>query len=193
MRRLPFFIKLVDIENFLKLVHSLAPVNHVKKFIDIIGVSEHFIESYFEWLVDLGVLKPTKGKFGSFILTDIGCQLCNMELDKNEIIRKYVQAMLNSKIEAFYVVDADIWEALRKSIGKLGHYAQSEVNPLLFSALPLVLNMQVYLITECHSFISIEGIVKRLKVISPNYGAIFSWDNIVNEGYLKLERMPYDH
>jgi hypothetical protein len=58
----------------------------------------------------------------------------------------------------------------------------------LYSAYPLVLELQILLILEYRTITSIPELIKKLKDIASYYNALFSWDNIANSGYLKMPR-----
>jgi hypothetical protein len=190
--KLAFFLQLIEEKGFKRLINFLRSNrinNSIKEAVAVLGESEHYVESYFEWLVDLGLFKPTKPRFGEFCLSNIGYKLCEANEDGQDICKKYAELLLNTQISEYLAVsDDDLWKTFLISVDKLGFYARSELDPCLYSAYPLILDLQIQLVFENHCLLSSVDIVKKLNSMSSYYNAVFNWDNLSKSGYLKLQR-----
>jgi hypothetical protein len=189
--KIVFFMKLIGLEDFKNLLRTLrVDDNAIKDYIALLKSSEHFVESYFEWLVDLGVLKPTRRKFGLFYLSNMGYQISEaLRKNEEEVSKKYAEIVIGKSLSnSNQVSDTQVWELLRKAVDKLGRCARSEIDSSLYSAYPLILELQINLVFEYQTMVSELDLVKKLKEMAPNYNALFSWDNMSNAGYLKFVR-----
>ena len=191
--KVAFFLKLTELEKFVQLIGSLRIKNSIQDFVKLLNVSEHFIESYFEWLVDLAILKPTQRKFGVFDLSNLGYQVLeasrNARQKQNNTCSTYIENLLGIRLESeTRLSEDDVWNLLEMTLSKLGQYTRSEVDSELYSAYPLVLDMQIRLIFDHHLMISIPHLIDKLKDISPSHNAIFSWDSLAVAGYVKFHR-----
>ena len=188
--KLAFFMKFIEMDDFRLLLKNLTGQNsvYVKDLIQSVNRSEHFIESYFEWLVDLAILKPTRSKFGWFYVTTLGNSVSRDALFTDKVFATYAENLgvkISPKEEPS---DYMIWRILQESLEKLKQHIRSEVDPTLFSAYPLVLDIQIKLIIEQGIILSKDEIIKRLKATTPNHNAVFTWDNLANAGYLMISR-----
>lgn len=188
--KISFFLRLINLKDFRELICHLRINNYIKDYVSELHLSEHFVESYFEWLVDLGILRPKKTCFGSFTLTSIGYQM-REALNQNEAINgKYVQLLLSTNISTrLDISDDSLWSLMKQAINKLGRNARSEVDNYLFSAYPLVLEIQIQLVMEHNIVVTVPDLVKKLKEIANNYDSSFNWDNLANSGYIKVGSM----
>lgn len=195
--KIGFFLSLVEIDNVIRVLSRLEMKNSIRDFIKGLKLSEHFVQSFFEWFVDLGILAPTGQSFGIFNLTNTGYHVVetakqetkkdNKEMSDVEIFRTYFSFLLGSAVGVdFRVDDINIWKTFQDSLEKLGKHVRSEVDPNLYSALPIVLDLQVQLIIRYHMYVSLKELIKRLKDISPIHNTVFNWDPLANAGYVKL-------
>jgi hypothetical protein len=187
--KIGLFLRLVDFNEFVKLLSSLKEKNWVKDHVKP-DLSEHFVETFFEWFVDLGIVKPSSQRFGVFFLTSLGDHVkeaCKQYKDKFEISRIFASYVLDAPIKRdLDISDIDFWKQFTPSFKRLSQYTRSEIDPNLYSALPAILDLQVNLILNFKQLSSIERLIEKLKNISMGYDAIFSWDPLVGAGYIKL-------
>lgn len=187
--KIVFFLRLIDLKDFQNLICHLKVENSIKEYVDRLDLSEHFIESYFEWLVDFGILKPTKRRFGSFSLANLGYQVREALKQKDQIQTKYAGLILGTNLSnTLQISDDDVWRLMNQAVNKLGLYTRSEVDNSLYSAYPLVLETRIQLILEYHIVLPMSELLKKLKGIAANHNALFSWDNMADSGYLKIMR-----
>ena len=187
--KIAFFLRLIDLPDVKKLLGILRIRNSIKSSIDALGLSEHFIESYYEWFVDLGLLRPTKAKFGMFELTNLGYQIHEAVTGSKDVTTRYVEQIIEKPVHCLEdLSDSQIWDTLEKSLHSIGKQVHSDIDPRLYAAFPLILDVQVRIIIDYQMVISIADLIKKLKDISPKYNASFSWDNVTDLGYLKLMR-----
>jgi len=187
-----FFLKLVELEDFIRLIGLLRIKNSINAYIRLLDLSEHLVESYFEWLVDLGILKPIQRKFGLFELSNLGYQLresIRNDSQQLKVCGTYIEHLVGVRLDYdFRISERQIWDAFHKTLNKLGQHTQSEVDPGLYSAYPLILGLQIRLIFDHNLIVPIPFLIEKLKDISTNYNALFSWDSLANAGYIKLQR-----
>ena len=187
--KIAFFLRLIELRDFKSLICSLRIENSIKESVKMLSLSEHFVETYYEWLIDLAILKPTRRKFGQFCLTNLGYQTGEAIKRSDQTISKYAEQVLGVTLATILEIsDDELWKAVKKSIDRLGSYARSEIDSGLYSAYPLILDLQMQLILEHHCLISKTEIVKRLNAVSTNYNAVFSWDSLADSSFLKLQR-----
>lgn len=183
-----FFLNLIKLDEVSHLLASLKVRNAVKDFIRP-DLSEHFVESFFEWFVDLDIVRPTSPSFGLFTLSNLGYYVsdsCKKELESLRISGTFISHLLDVNIEyGLNIPDDAIWSSLEESLRKLAEHTRSEVDFNLYSALPLILDLQVRLIFDLNRLIPISQLIQRLKDISPHYNTIFSWDPLAKAGYIK--------
>lgn len=183
--KIGFFLRLVNLDSIVKLFSSLEVRNRIKDYVKP-DLSEHFIETFFEWFVDLGIVKPSSQRFGSFILTDLGHHLKETcKQGKLEISRVFSSSILNTPINDLHLSDSNLWRQFNISLKRFSQYTRSEVDPNLYSALPAVLDLQVSLILDLKQLSPFELLIEKLKDISPSYNTIFSWNPQVGSGYVK--------
>jgi len=194
--KIGFFLNLVKLEAFIHLLSSLKIKNSVKDFVKP-DLSEHFVESFFEWFIDLGIVTPTSPKFGAFVLTSLGYSIRKCFRNQHfidgsqqwKVVNKYISNLLNTKLkDDIDISDRAFWSLFQKSLEKLDKDTQSEIDPKLYSALPLILDLQIRLIYKYHILVPINQIIQKLKDISPYYDTVFNWDPLAKEGYIKIQR-----
>lgn len=190
--KVAFFLHLIELEELLRLLVSLKMKNAIKDYIRD-DLSEHFVESFFEWFVDLGILRPTSRRFGLFNLSNLGYHVhesCKDKLQPLRVSGMYVTNLLSTPVEYnLNIPDDDVWASFEESLQKLAKYTRSEVDFNLYSALPLVLDLQVRLIFDHHSLVPTAKLIQTLKNISASYNMIFSWDPLAKAGYVKIQKV----
>jgi hypothetical protein len=189
--KVAFFLHLIKLGELSRLLSSLKIQSAIKDYIRS-DLSEHFVESFFEWFVDLGILKPTSPRFGQFRLTPLGYQAkeaFEKELELFKASGSYITNLLNVPVKYHLnISDDDVWISFEKSLRKLAKYTRSEVDPYLYSAFPLILDLQIRLILDYHLLIPTTQLIQKLKHISARYNTVFSWDSLANAGYVKIQR-----
>ena len=184
-----FFLHLIKLEELFRLLASLKIKNAIKEYIRD-DLSEHFVESFFEWFVDFGILKPTSPRFGLFDLSNLGYHVresCKNEPQPLKVSGIYITRLLGTRVEYdLSISDDNIWALFEESLQKLAQYTRSEVDFNLYSAFPLILDLQIRLIFDYYKLVSIHQLVQRLKDISPQYNTVFSWDALAKAGYIKI-------
>lgn len=191
--KVAFFLIFIELADIFRLLDSLKIRNAIKDYIRLLDLSEHSIESYFEWFVDLGILKPTSRKFGLFDLTNLGYHVSELSKSELGVLKRahvsgaYIKNLLNTSVEYdFNISDEDIWASFNKSLDKLKEYTCSEVDSNLYSAFPLILDLQIRLIFDYYLLVPTTELIKKLKDISARHNTIFSWDPLANAGYIKI-------
>lgn len=186
-----FFLILIELPDIFRLAGSLKVKNAIKDYIRSLELSEHFIESFFEWFVDLNILRPTSHRFGTFFLTNLGYYVSESSKSKMQpsVSETYITNLLRTNVEySLSISDDDVWTSFNKSLNKLEQYTRSEVDPSLHSAFPLILDLQIRLIFDCHVLVSTTELISKLKDISEYRNIIFNWDPLANAGYIKIRR-----
>jgi len=188
--KIGFFSHLINQKEFLNMIASLKLKNSMKNYIRD-DLSEHFVESFFEWLVDLDILKPTSHSFGRFNLNlSLGYPVresCKKTPERLEIVRTYATKLLRTPISNdLDLTNADVWNSFQESLKKLAQNVRSEIDPMLFSAFPIILDLQLQLILKFFVLVPIKRLVKTLKDVTPSYDVIFHWDELANAGYIKI-------
>lgn len=185
-----FFLKLIELDDLLRLMKLLRVRNLIKNLVVDLGLSEHYVESFFEWLVDLGVLNPVNLKFGSFTLTNLGYHVreaCRNGKTLTEISETYIRNLSGENLQQDITISDDlVWLSFRESLKKLASHVRSEVDRNLYSAFPLILDLQLRLALKYHLLISTATLSERLKHISAEHDSVFSWDYMANAGYIKF-------
>lgn len=187
--KVAFFLNLVKLDDLVDLLSRMKIKNSIRDYVLLLNLSEHFIESYFEWFVDLGLLKPTRSRFGQFKLSNLGYHVGQSCRNKQtlEISGTYITQLLDTPIGYNLTIsDQDIWDSFEKSLKRLAQHTQSEIDSNLYSVFPLLLDLQIELIFDYHLLIPIKTLIRELQNISTSFDAIFSWDALTNAGYIKI-------
>lgn len=186
-----FFLKLIKLDKVFHLLASLKLRNAVKDFIRP-DLSEHFVESFFEWFVDLEIVRPTSPSFGMFTLTNLGYYVredCKKRLEPIRVSATFISRLLDVSVGYdLNLPDETIWGSFEESLRKLAQYTHSEIDPKLYSALPLILDLQATLIFDFHILVPISQLIQKLKDISQYHNSIFNWDPLAKAGYIKMQR-----
>ena len=194
--KIGFFLKLSELDDLIRMIKLLRIRNSIKNLIASLDLSEHFVESYFEWLVDLGILNPINPKFGNFNLTNLGYHVreaCNNGKTMIGISETYIEKLLGKNIQHGITISDDlIWFSFHESLKKLESHVRSEVDRNLYSAFPLVLDLQLRLVLKYHLLVSPTELIEKLKHISTDHNSLFSWDQMANAGYFKILRDKND-
>lgn len=188
--KIAFFSHLIHLDEFFHLLSSLKMKNAIKDYIRD-DLSEHFVESFFEWLVDLDILRPTSRSFGRFYLNpSLGYHIresCKSATDRLMVTKLYATKLMGTPITIDLNIPKDnVWVSFQKSLNNLKPYTRSEVDSALFSAFPVILDLQLRLVFDYYSLVSTTRLIQILKHILPIYGIIFSWDKLSNAGYIKI-------
>ena len=188
--KISFFMKFIELDDLLRLIKLLKIRNSIHNLITDLELSEHFVESFFEWLVDLGILTPINPKFGDFNLTNLGYHVredCTSGKTLMEISKTYIEKLLGKNIQRGIAISDELtWLSLHESLRKLASYVRSEVDRNLYSAFPLVLDLQLRLIVKYGFLVSTTELIEKLKYISRYHNSVFSWDQMASAGYIKI-------
>jgi hypothetical protein len=114
---------------------------------------------------------------------------CKNHLERDRVLEVYVTELLGFPLEYLSVSDDVLWTLFEKSLSRLGRYTQSQVDSSLYSALPLLLDLQIRLIFDQHVFTTIKQLTQKLKDISWQHDAVFSWDYLADAGYIKIKKV----
>lgn len=186
-----FFLELIKLPEIFNLLASLRIRNAVKDFIRH-DLSEHFVESFFDWFVDLDIVKPTSPSFGMFSLSNLGyyvSEICKKGLEPLRVSATFISKLLNVNVKYDLDISDDaIWGSFEESLRKLAQYTRSEIDPKLYSAFPLILDLQTRLIFDSNILVSTDQLITKLKNISSHYNTIFNWDPLAKAGYIKMQR-----
>ena len=190
--KIAFFQHLINVDDFFQLLASLRMRNAIKDHIQD-DLSEHFVESFFEWLVDLNILRPTSTSFGRFNLNPrLGYpihEFCERAEDPFIVTKLYATKLLDAPITSdSSFSEGEVWVPFRESLDKLTQYTRSEVDSRLFSAFPIILDLQLRLVIDYHALVSTGRLIQILKDILPRYDIIFSWNELSKAGYIKIGR-----
>jgi len=186
--KIGFFLRIIEKEEIRGLLASLRIKNRVKDYTP--RMSEHFVESFFDWFVDLGILSPSSKTFGRFDLTHTG-YLVRESLVKGATISEASRIFSSCVLRTPVKVGASIpnfkfQELLYFSLRRLAPYIRSELDPNLYSVLPVLLDLQLEVIVKLNQFLLINVLIKKLKSLSSTKNMVFSWDPLAKRGYLKV-------
>jgi len=187
--KIGFFLMIIKKREIIDFITSLKVKSRVKDY--TVNLSEHFVESFLEWLVDLGILEPSSKSFGYFSLTSTGYKL-KETLTKNRSIfeasRIFSSCILNSDVSiGLSISDSEFLRVFFASLKYLAEYTRSELDSSLYSALPILLHSQLNIIVEFNQLPSLHTLIEKLKDISKTRDLIFNWDHLTNRGYIKTK------
>jgi hypothetical protein len=187
--KISIMILLLNNEFFTKFLYKLKNRSTPKDYINTF-YSEHYIETFLEWLIDLDVLIGSSKIYGDFRATinfhDFPLFLKN-NMGIDQILVKYVSLLLNKKIQIYNSFNTEImWAGAMAALYKTMKFTRSEMDSDLFSAYPMIMNLQTDLILEYGAYIPLKQLISILKEISKNKNVIFEWDYSSNNGYIKL-------
>ena len=66
-------------------------------------------------------------------------------------------------------------------------YTKSEIDPNLFSALPIMLDLQLELILKYNCLISFKKMITALRKVLSKYDIVLSWDDLSDAGFIKYK------
>ncbi len=151
------------------------------------GLTEHDAESYCEWLVDLDVLAPTKPQFGGFLLTPIGASIKPLASDLNDTFCTFATNLLGREVQFSIKVPPDhIWHEVMDLTKDLSSRLRSPVDPNVVSVLPILLHLQVRLITSKGIFTPLDRLVSITRDAAALNQATLTWDSAYRTGFLRF-------
>ena len=152
-----------------------------------LGISEHYGESYLEWLVDLALTNPTKREWGAFILTEAGAAVKEQGKDFESSCRTYASAVLGKSIRSDGEAnDQLIWHETTKLVRELSVHIRSPVDPSLYAVLPVLLHLQIRLLKKSDTFLTRRKVISLAERAAAPHEAIFTWDSAYKTGFLRL-------
>jgi hypothetical protein len=186
--KMGFFLRIIEKVEVKSLLAKLGPMNKIANFLD--AMSEHYVETFFEWFVDLGILKPTAKTGGAFVVSSDMWETvksAGRDVKDAEMGAHFAEGVLGSPISSSEKLPrTTLLRLLNESIGRSGQMTVSEVDPRLHSALPHILDVQLNSILENRRFYRIDFLVSRLKALSADGAILFNWDPLTSAGYLKM-------
>ena len=168
---------------------KLAEVNNLP-------LDEHIIETILEWFVDLDLLVHKKQKGGYYNPTAFGIMIsrylknnCN-----DDIICKHIfSKLLNKNIKTIEKIKLPtICKRLENIIinEEIAELVKSRLDPRQYSALPIVLYLQLKLLTEDMVYISFKKLIQTLEDINKKdyicTNITFEWDYLAEEGFIRI-------
>lgn len=187
--KIGLFLRIIEKQEIKQLLSSLRLKNRVKDYTSLF--SEHFVESFFEWFVDLEVLRPSSRAFGYFILTPGGYQSReSFVTSKSELetSRAFSSFVLGRDISVgLSISDSRVREVILSSLQRLSSHIRSELDSSLYSALPILLDAQLEVAVKYHQLAPLRALIERLEHLSRSENMIFKWDPFTKRGYLKVQ------
>lgn len=186
--KISLFNILIAKNEFFELISLLQPLNTPKEFIPILK-SEHLVETFLDWCVDLSILFSTTKKFGKFRFNHRFSKIMhNIKLkSKDEMIQDYCSSLLGKNILINRHIEPNLfWNKILISLNKTKEHTRSELDVNLYSAFPMILDLQSELILNYQTHIPFEQLIDMIKVTSVKYNAFFVWNYMKRGGQLKL-------
>ena len=188
--KIGIFTNIVDKESVRIIINELRASNRISE-LRTTRTSEHFIESIFDFLVDLEILLPSQKSYGFFRLTEAGeaaVKASQRSADSLGIIQAYGTKLLKKKLRiAKRIPEKPLMRLLVRSIKKLSPSTRSQWDPNLHSALPVLLYMRLLAIKEERILLSFDNLIENVKVLSTRRGFQFKWEELSYRGYVRLE------
>ena len=151
------------------------------------GITEHHAETFMEWFVDLDLVSPTKAQFGSFYLSPTGNAIRTHRGSHDEACRAFASATLKRGIDLDGNISSDdIWGEIVSITKDILPHITNPVDSKLVAILPVLLRLQIHLLTLRGIFLPMDGIVSRARIAAEDHGASFTWDPSYNTGFLKF-------
>jgi len=181
-----FFLKNAVFFEFLKeLKLRSTPKDYISG-----DINEHRAETFLEWCVDLGILHSSSRKFGRFTLyskyVNLPHKIVNLSID--EVLQYYFSNVLNKKILISEDITDDIlWREAMISLHKTANLTRSELDNRLFSALPMIFDLQLQLVFKLNRLVPLKLLNNRLESIASSHQSIFKWNYLTDGGYIQLE------
>lgn len=149
---------------------------------------EHLAETYSEWLVDLGLAKPTGKTRGAFFLLDEGHRIGRIK-DQVMASSLYAGMVLSVPVSMGFSLPSNIiWELVKSSSEALSPEVQHGFDKSIISALPVLMLMQLEIAKRHRQFFSIERLLDLCKKSLREYSATFKWDPLYRSGYIRFKR-----
>lgn len=195
--KIAFIEILLKKEQVADLLSRLKFENEARDFSEFEGEhadkKEHFVQTFFDWYVDLDILRPKTSSSRKFLLTEIGEALINgigtKESNAN-IVASYCSGLLKKPVStdieaAKYVIDS----SFKNSFEVMKTKARSELGNHVYTALPIFLYLQLYLITEHLLSLKLEDIADVVKncALSKNGVVRLVWNNITSKGHMVVK------
>lgn len=187
--KIAMFLTIIEKDEVVAILSELRNRNRIRDFTQ--GLSDHLVESVFEWFVDLNLLYPSAGTFGFFDTSSVGSDVIEALHRKNpareKAILRYCSRILKRDVKSNVKIPKNmILRVFNKSRKHMARSTQSQWDRKLYSAMPILLDFQIRLLFAFGYFLSIPQIIQIVKDISITYGMDFKWDPLANSGYLKL-------
>jgi len=190
--KISFFKLMLKKKKFKDFILLLKSSNTPKDIINI-DYSEHIVETFLEWCFDLDILHVDAQSRGSFYYNKefekIKIMIKN-DAELIEIFRVYCSIIYEKHIQIKQSFDVErIWKLIGVAIQKIGDQINSDFDPFLFSAGPLLLFVQLELIEDYNIIVEIENLISLLEKSAHEKQIQFGWDYLSNDGYLRLKRV----
>ena len=149
---------------------------------------EHLAETYTEWLVDLGLVKPTGKARGTFYLIDQGHRIGKVK-DQAMAASIFASYALTEEVEVGLSLPSDlIWESVTTGSDALSPEIRRGFDRSIISAMPVLLQVQIDIVKRHRRFFTIERLLDLCRKSAKEYGATFKWDPIYRSGYIRFKR-----
>jgi hypothetical protein len=149
---------------------------------------EHLTETYSEWLVDLGLAKPTGKTRGTFYLLDEGHKIGRTK-DQALAASIFASSVLSEKVEAGLSLPSDlIWGQVVMGSDALSPEIRRGFDKSIIPAMPVLLQMQLEIVKRYHKFFTVERLLDFCRKSAKEHGATFKWDPIYRSGYIRFKR-----
>lgn len=162
-----------------------TPIDYINGDID-----EHRSETFLEWCVDLGILHSNSRKFGKYTLYS---QFVNLpkkvrNSSNEELLKEYFSKTLNRRIIISSDVPDDVlWREAMISLNKTYSYTRSEIDENLYSALPMIFDLQIELVIKMNRLIPFRILIKKIEKLALLHDSLFKWDYLADGGFIQLE------
>jgi hypothetical protein len=180
-----FLIKNNKFKTFLSMLKLLStPKNYLNNDFD-----EHLIETFLEWCVDLEILTSYSKKFGKYRLRHKFINFPNFVIENSDenIFQKYSSEILNSKLQISSNISYDlVWDNAMLALYRTAKYTKSEMDEKLFSALPMIYDLQMELILQYNRIIPIKNLILKMVEISKEKKVLFEWNFLADGGFVHL-------
>jgi len=187
--KLSYFLLLTKKEIFKEFLMGLkirsTPIDYI--FGDI---NEHRAETFLEWCVDLGILHSNSKKFGKYSIFSnfINFPQKTKVSSLVELLQEYFSKTLNKKILISKdVPDEILWREAMISLNKTANYTRSEIDDNLFSALPMIFNLQIELVLKMNRLIPLDILNNRIEKLARSHNSIYKWNYLTDGGFIQLE------
>lgn len=195
--KIAFLQVLLRKDPIIDLISKLRPENEAREFSEHESEhaykSEHFVQTFLEWFADLDILRTKMSSSRKFFLTQVGEILIKsfgIKESKENIVARYCSGLLRRPVST----DLDAGEYVLESSFKnsfeiMKTKAGSELGNYVYSALPILLYLQLYLITEHRLSLKLEDIVEMVKNSTLSKSGIvrLTWNNNSCRGHMVVK------